>query len=87
MRCGNGKGMDTDEHSGTIRWKGLLKAEIWKGRTPIIFVKEVVGCVMRDCDAALMYGYAYPCSEARKCSRIHRLPLTTVAFEGPIDKG
>jgi hypothetical protein len=43
MRCGNDKGMDTDEHSGTIRWKGLLTAEIWKGRTSIISVKRVVG--------------------------------------------
>ena len=86
MRCGNNKGKDTDELTGTIRGKGLL-AETWKGRTLIIPVKGGAGCFMRDCDAASMYGYAHPCSEVRKCSRIHRLPLTTVAFEGPIDKG
>ena len=87
MRCGNDKGKDTDELTGTIRGKGLLMAETWKKRTLIIPVKGGAGCVMRDCDAASMYGYAHPCSEVRKCSRIHRLPLTTVAFEAPIDKG
>ena len=85
MWCCNDRGMDTmlDKHAGTICQKGLSMA----GRMSIISVKGVAGNVMRECDVASMYGYAHPRSEARKCSRIHRLPLTTVAFEGPIDKG
>ena len=81
--------MDTkrDKHSGTIRQKGLSMAEIWKGSSSIISVKGVVGCVMREGDVALMYGYVHLRSGARKCFRTHRLNLTTVAFEGPIDKG
>jgi hypothetical protein len=52
------------------------------------FCKEVVGCVMRECIVASMYGYAHPRSKARIGSRIHRLPFTTtVAFGEPIDKG
>jgi len=89
MWCCKDKGMDTkrDKHAGTIRQKGLSMAERWKGSLSIISVKGVVGCVMREGDVALMYGYVHPRSGARKCFRTHRLNLTTVAFEGPIDKG
>jgi hypothetical protein len=89
MWCCKDMGKDTkrDKHAGTIRQKGLSMAERWKGSLSIISVKGVVGCVMREGDVALMYGYVHPRSGAWKCFRTHRLNLTTVAFEGPIDKG
>ena len=83
------KGTDIKKvkHSGPIRQKESSMAELWKGRMSRMSVEGVVGFVMWDCDVVSVYGYVHPQSEVRKCSRIHRFPLTTVTFEGPIDKG
>jgi hypothetical protein len=75
------------KHSGPIRQKESSMAETWKGRMSRMSVEGVVGFVMWDCAVVSVYGYVHPQSDVRKCSRIHRFPLTTVAFEGPIDKG
>ena len=72
------------KHSGPIHQEESSKVETGKGR---MSVESVVGLVMWDCDIESVYGYFHPQSQIRKRSRIHRLPLTTVAFEGPIDKG
>ena len=83
------KGTDIKKvkHSGPIRQKESSMAELWKGRMSRMSVEGVVGFVMWDYDVPSVYGYVHPQSKVRKFSRIHRLPLTTVAFEGPIDKG
>jgi hypothetical protein len=75
------------KHSEPIRQKESSMAETWKGRMSRMSVEGVVGFVMWDCAVVSVYGYVHPQSDVRKCSRIHRFPLTTVAFEGPIDKG
>ena len=83
------KGTDIKKvkHSGPIRQKESSMAELWKGRMSRMSVEGVVGFVMWDYDVPSVYGYVHPQSKVRKFSRIHRLPLTTVAFKGPIDKG
>ena len=79
----NGTVVRKVKHSGPIRQEESSKAEIGKGR---MSVESVVGLVMWDCDIESVYGYVHPQSQIRKCSRIHRLPLTTLAFKGTIDK-
>jgi hypothetical protein len=64
-----------------------LMAEIWKGRMFRIPVKGVVGRAMRKCGVKSVYGYAHLIRKVWECYRIHRLPSTSVAFKGPIDKG
>jgi len=71
----------------TICPKETLMAKIWEGRMLRISVKGVVGRAIRECGIESVYGYAHPSCKVRECFRTHRLPLTTVAFEGPIDKG
>ena len=71
----------------TIRPKETLMVKIWEGRMFKISVKGVVGRAIRECGIESVYGYAHPSCKVRECFRTHRLPLTTVAFEGPIDKG
>jgi hypothetical protein len=75
------------KYPGTICQEETLMAKIWKGSMLRISVKGVVGRAMRECGVESVYGYAHPSCKVRKCFRIHRLPSTSVAFEGPIDKG
>ena len=75
------------KYPGTICQEETLMAKIWKGSMLRISVKGVVGRAMRKCGLESVYGYAHPIRKVRECYRIHCLPSTSVAFEGPIDKG
>ena len=87
--CKDDKGTDLGivNYPGTICQEETLMAKIWKCRMPRISVQGVVGRAMRECGVVSVYWYAHPRCKVRECSRIHRLPPTSVAFEGPIDKG
>ena len=71
------------KYPGTICQEETLMDKIWKSSMLRISVKGVVGRAIRECGIESVYGYAHPSCKVRT----HRLPLTTVAFEGPIDKG
>jgi hypothetical protein len=87
--CYQNEAMDFErvKYPGTICQEETLMAEIWKGRMIRIPVKGVVRRAMKKCGVESVYGYAHPSRKVRECYRIHRLPSTSVAFEGPIDKG